>query len=102
MSARCRRFVATIAAMGSRRQTSAQYGAPTVVSEPTTAGRQRVYNLSVDRAEEYFAEGVLVHNCRYACSSRPYVKILTQPVKIDSWDKAFQRTSEQMEAWKVA
>lgn len=32
-------------------------------------GRQRVYNLSVEDAEEYFAEDILVHNCdalRYA------------------------------------
>jgi hypothetical protein len=39
---------------------------------------------------------------RYACSSRPYVKKLTEPVKRDSWDKAFDRTSDQLEAWKVA
>lgn len=47
-------------------------GALTVVSEPTTVGRQRVYNLSVEDVEEYYANGVLVHNCRYACLSRPY------------------------------
>lgn len=32
-------------------------------------GKRRVYNLSVENAEEYFADGILVHNCdalRYA------------------------------------
>lgn len=26
-----------------------------------------VYNISVDEHEEYFANGILVHNCRYIC-----------------------------------
>jgi hypothetical protein len=30
------------------------------------AGNAAVYNLSVDDAEEYFANGILVHNCLYA------------------------------------
>lgn len=46
---------------------------PHVVSV-TPAGRRRVYNLTVADAEEYYANGFLVHNCRYACMSRPYVK----------------------------
>lgn len=49
-----------------------RFGALTVVSEPMTAGRQKVFNLSVAEAEEYIANGALVHNCRYACASRPY------------------------------
>jgi hypothetical protein len=52
--------------------TTARSGVLTVVGAPTTAGRQKVYNLSVAQVEEYFANGVLVHNCRYACMSRPY------------------------------
>jgi phage terminase large subunit len=31
-----------------------------------TGTRNRVYDLSVEEAEEFFASGVLVHNCRYA------------------------------------
>jgi hypothetical protein len=103
MSAWHRRFVATIAAMGSRPQTSAQCGVPTVVGEPTTAGRQRVYNLSVDQAEEYFAEGVLVHNCRYGCMARPYIKDApVKPIR-DSWSRAFDRaTSQHVDDWRAA
>lgn len=29
-------------------------------------GRVLVYNLSVDGPHEYFANGILVHNCEYA------------------------------------
>jgi hypothetical protein len=30
-----------------------------------SVGLSAVYNLSVEDAEEYFANGILVHNCRY-------------------------------------
>lgn len=33
------------------------------------AGRADVYNLSVEDTEEYFANGLLVHNCRYLLMS---------------------------------
>lgn len=45
-----------------------------VAMEPQPSGVARVYNLSVAGREEYFANGVLVHNCRYACASRPWQK----------------------------
>lgn len=67
-----RNIVAGTAGKHSRRGTDELSGAPTVVSEPTIVGKQKVYNLSVEGVEEYFANGILVHNCRYACMSRPY------------------------------
>jgi hypothetical protein len=58
----------------------------------------------VDRAEEYFANGVLVHNCRYACLSRPFVQDAPPVVVRDSWDVAFQRAAmaEAPDSWRVA
>jgi hypothetical protein len=43
--------------------------APVSVLGLSDAGRADVYNLSVEGVEEYFANGVLVHNCRYLCMS---------------------------------
>jgi hypothetical protein len=43
------------------------------------AGKQKVFNLTVAVAEEYFANGILVHNCRYACMSRPWAKEKDKP-----------------------
>ena len=63
---------AIIAAFRSRRRMRAPFGAPIVVGEPTIVGERKVYNLSVEGVEEYFAEGILVHNCRYGAMSRPY------------------------------
>ena len=37
-----------------------------VLSVCATGKRSKVYDLMVDDAEEFFASGVLVHNCRYA------------------------------------
>ena len=31
--------------------------------------KKRVYDLSVNKTHEYFANGILVHNCRYAINS---------------------------------
>lgn len=36
-----------------------------VARTPTIVGKEEVFNLSVEDEEEYFAERVLVHNCRY-------------------------------------
>lgn len=47
---------------------------PSVVRVQNNAGRQTVYNLAVDECPEYFANGVLVHNCdplRYFVNSLP-------------------------------
>ena len=44
-----------------------------------------VYNLTVEGEPEYFANGVLVHNCAdaicYACLSRPWVPMRAKPPK---------------------
>jgi hypothetical protein len=81
-----------------------QSGALTVVGEPTIAGKQRVFNLSVEQAEEYFANGVLVHNCRYACMSRPFIRDAKVVTPTDTWMKAWQRSerSDAAESWRVA
>ena len=80
-------------AASTTKQGAAQYAAmnllstDTVKSKPaasnavralclTTAGKADVYNLTVDGVHEYFANGILVHNCAdaavYGCLSRPY------------------------------
>lgn len=46
--------------------------APLHVVSVTPAGSAQVFNLTVE-AGEYFANGILVHNCRYACMSRPWI-----------------------------
>jgi hypothetical protein len=79
-----------------------RFGAPTVVNEPTTGGRQRVYNLSVDLAEEYFANGVLVHNCRYAVLSRPYKAPLPadiDPPERDRYARRYRPKRERGSEW---
>lgn len=44
-----------------------------------------VYNLTVEDEHEYFANGILVHNCTdaicYACLARPYTPTKPQPAK---------------------
>lgn len=51
-----------------------------------------VYNLTIEDEHEYFANGVLVHNCMdaicYACLSRPYAPEKVKPArKIDRYNK---------------
>ena len=39
---------------------------------PAMTGKvEPVYNFEVEGAHEYYAEGILVHNCRYWAMSRP-------------------------------
>ena len=46
-------------------------GAPTyVVSVTPVAKKRKVYNISVEGEEEYFANGILTHNYRYIIMSR--------------------------------
>lgn len=42
--------------------------AAAIVQHVSDDGRAPVYDLMVADAEEFFASGVLVHNCRYACA----------------------------------
>jgi hypothetical protein len=98
-----RSIAAITAALRFKQRTRGRSGVLTVAAEPMTAGRQRVYNLSVDQAEEYFANGVLVHNCRYACASRPWVRTVEPPPVIDTWARAFARANrEDVADWRVA
>ena len=55
------------------RETGAQSGARPFVVSVTPAGKRKVYNLTVSGPENYYANGGLVHNCRYACMSRPFL-----------------------------
>lgn len=49
---------------------------PTVVGSEPTGKLERVYNLSVDTCQEYFANSILVHNCiRYALMTWPRLPI---------------------------
>lgn len=73
MSERLSRLPASSAASSQRQETSEPVFARKHVVSVTPAGPAQVFNLTVDGAEEYFANGVLVHNCRYACMSRPWV-----------------------------
>ena len=82
---------ATTVALGLWRKTCAPSGVLTVVGAPTIAGRQRVHNISVEQAEEYFANGALVYNCRYACMSRPFLRDLAPKKVVDTWARAFER-----------
>ena len=54
------------------------------VSEPSD-----VYNLTVEGQPEYFANGVLVHNCRYLLSTRPSPRH-----KVDEVDKYWNSLNE--------
>lgn len=87
---------AGIAGSNSAQKIGERFGAPTVVGTPISAGFQRVYNLTVDGAEEYFANGVLVHNCRYACMSRPWTR---RPEVVLPIRSAADMT--MAEAWKL-
>jgi hypothetical protein len=102
MSGLSQRIGATIAALCSRPGTNARSGAVTVADEPTIVGRKRVYNLSVEGVEEYFANGILVSNCRYAMMSRPYVRDMERQKPRDSWDAAFNRDDNEVRDWRVA
>lgn len=78
-----------------------QAGAVTVVgNEP--AAPARVYNLSVDECPEYFANGVLVHNClRYAVMAWPHLPDLEKPARTEKeqsrWDLLDESTQLDIE-----
>jgi hypothetical protein len=56
----------------------------------------------VEGVEEYFANGILVSNCRYAMMSRPYVRDMERQKPRDSWDAAFNRDDNEVRDWRVA
>jgi hypothetical protein len=68
---RLRRRVST-AVKGSRHMTGGLSGALTVVDVQPTGRKEKVYNITVADTHEYFANGILVANCRYGCMSRPF------------------------------
>ena len=85
-----------------------------IVAVGRSDAKTLVYNLTVDDAHLFYANGILSSNtdmedhaadeCRYACMSRPFVRDAVKPVLRDSWDRAFARARESQDAaaWKVA
>ena len=64
--------------------------------------KEPVFNLTVEGTHEYFANGVLVHNCTdalgYACLSRPWAPTVKRPPKkIDRWER--HKHSKARSAW---
>lgn len=92
---------AIIAVIRLQQKTNAQFGVLTVVGEPTIEKKQKVYNLSVEEAEEYFAEGILVHNCRYAVMSRPYTAPLPADMEPerDRYARGWRRSRTRGSGW---
>lgn len=56
--------------------------APVVARGVTRKGRGPVFNLSIEGEQEYFANGILVHNCRYAMLSMLKEKGKPEEVKV--------------------
>lgn len=55
--------------------------------------KQPVYNLTVDGCHEYFANGILVHNCdslRYLCMFLPMPDQMQEMTVITDKEEAFQ------------
>jgi hypothetical protein len=68
-------------------------------------GRADVYCLTVPTTAAFTIEGgFVVHNCadevRYACMSRPWIRVVEPKESRDSWDDAFDDDEE--ESWKTA
>jgi hypothetical protein len=74
----------------------AQRSSPTNTSKPelvhlsvqrlTDYGCIPVYNLQVEDCPEYFANGILVHNCRFIVSTSPTGALkFCQPAAISAW-----------------
>ena len=85
-----------------------------IVAVGRSGERTLVYNLTVDDAHLFYANGVLSSNtesedhssdeCRYACMSRPFVQDMKREPVVDSWSRAFQRADRDGEpnGWRVA
>jgi len=111
----CRILRASFAAPSSTasRITPSACGPVRIVAVGRSAVRTPVYNLTVDDAHLFYANGILSSNtdmedhaadeCRYACMSRPFVRDAAKPAVRDTWDAAFRRAreSQDAQAWKV-
>ena len=69
-----------------------------VVCLQTEKENRDVYNIAVDEVHEYFANGILVHNCydsvAYACLSRPWTPARPRsPRPVDSWEEKKKRSA---------
>lgn len=59
-------------AIGLARRVAGNAGASYLVTSVEDAGKADVYCLTVPTTEAFSVNGLVVHNCRYACMSRPY------------------------------
>jgi hypothetical protein len=91
---------AWVATANSRQKIEGQSGAPLHVVSVIPEGKKKVFNLTISEVEEYFASGILVHNCRYAVMSRPWLKVAEKKEPPpDRWMR-FEDKSE--ETWRTA
>jgi hypothetical protein len=97
---------------GEKRTARDRFGPVHITVVGRSAERTPVYNLTVDEAHLFYANGVLSSNtdgedhaadsCRYAMMSRPYVRDMERQKPRDSWDAAFNRDAEELRDWRVA
>ena len=78
-------FVAPVETSSRATDTAANAAVHVRVALNRAAGTAPVYNLTVDRCPEYFANGVLVHNCRYALMHRPWYPEALEPDRPLGW-----------------
>lgn len=85
--------------------TASSSAAPVFVRSVSTGGRGKVYNLTVAVDEEFFANGVLVHNCSYAWNTwkeesiKPAQKSLEEELD-EMRREGIDETSIARHAWK--
>jgi hypothetical protein len=69
-----------------------------VSAAPRPAGTAAVYDLTVDGAHEFFANGLLVHNClRYVCMQRPLTPVQPkEPEHLTNQQRMLKRHMERI------
>jgi hypothetical protein len=115
-----RRLCQTLFARSARSRSTASRTAPgafepvRIVAVGRFAGKTPVYNLTVDDAHLFYANGVLSSNtdmedhapdsCRYACMSRPFVREAAKEPVVDTWERAWRNQNRRQEVatWRVA
>jgi len=107
-------FVKYVAAHSAASHTAPSVCGPVhIVAVGHSGERTLVYNLTVDDAHLFYANGILSSNTdmedhaadsvRYAMLSRPFVRDLAPKPVVDSWSRAFQRASRaDVDAWRIA
>jgi hypothetical protein len=78
---------------------TARWPVSVVAVEPSGMGPVPVYNLTVEGAPEFYAEGVLVHNCdalRYLAMIRPIGRRVSTPAHRDGIEGMVDRMFDKM------